>query len=204
MKFLKLKLLVFALMIFVASPAFASLSYEVTVNTSSIAGDSGYLYFQYTPVNAAASTATLSGFTTDGVLGAQDTVDVVNGSAVSGTLPGSVVFANTNGVNDYNHAMTTFGNTISFDVLLSTPASGGPSYGSTTFSLGIFADAFGNTPLLNVNGGNYAGTLFTISLNNDGTGEYQTMADTNVTPIPASVLLFAPGLLGLVGLRRRA
>ena len=95
MNFLKIKLLVIAVMMFAASSAFASLSYNVSIDTSSLAlaGDSGYLYLQYNPLNGAASTATVANFVTDGTLAtSNDGVDVVNGTAVTGTLPGSVGF----------------------------------------------------------------------------------------------------------------
>ena len=206
MKFMKIKLLVIAVIMFAASSAFASLSYDVTVNTSTLAGQSGYLYLQYEGINAVASTATVSSFTTNGVLGAQDTLDVVNGSAVSGTLPGSVVFANTNGINDYNHAIT-FGNSLSFLVsFASTP--GAPAGGASTFSLGLFADALGGTPLLNTNPANpnLAGTVALINLNNDGSTSALSLDSTTTatpTPIPAAAWLLGSGLMGLVGMKRR-
>ncbi len=204
MKFMKIKLFVIAIIMLAASSAFASLGYEVTVDTSSLIGQSGYLYLQYDPLNAVASTANVSGFVTDGTLGAQDTVDVVNGTAVTGSLPGSVTFANTNGINDYNHAIT-FGNSLSFLVsFASTP--GTPAGGVSTFSLGIFGDAFGLNPLLNTNGGNYAGTVAMINLQNDGSTSTQILDSSTTatpTPVPAAVWLLGSGLMGLVGLRRR-
>ncbi len=210
MNFLKIKLLVLALIMFAASSAFASLStYDVTINTSSLSGSNGYLYLQYNPfgTNPVASTGTVSGFSTDGTLGAQDTVDVVNGSAVTGTLPGSVVFANTNGINDYNHAIQ-FGSSISFVLALNNATSNNNS-GTSTFSLGLFADAAGSTPLVNVNGGNYAGTLLTIDLANNGTTTSSildntvTPASATPTPIPAAAWLLGSGLMGLAGIRRK-
>jgi hypothetical protein len=205
MNFLKIKLTVIAGIIFAASSAFASLSYDVTVNTSSLAGDTGYLYLQYTTIDKAVlSTATVSNFVTDGTLGAQDTVDVVDGSAVHGTLPGNVVFANTNAINDYNHAIT-FGNSLSFLVTLSS-ASTSTTSGVSTLSLSLFADASGSTPLLNVNGGNYAGTVATINLHDNGSTDAQSLdASTTATPtpIPGALYLLGSGLMGLVGMRRK-
>jgi hypothetical protein len=208
MKFMKIKLLVIAVIMFAASSAFASLSYDVTVNTTSLDGQTGYLYFQYTSTaNAVASTATVSNFTTDGTLGAQDTTDVANGSAVSGTLPGNVVFANTNTVNDYNHAIT-FGNSLSFLVTFaSTPSSKTPS-AISTLSLAIFGDAFGATPLLNTNPANPndAGTVAAVNLNNDGTTSAQSLdasASATPTPIPAAAWLLGSGLMGLFGMRKK-
>jgi hypothetical protein len=205
MKFMKLHLLIIALLVFVATSAFASLSYDVSVDTTSLNGRNGYLYFQYIPVNAVSSTATVSGFATNGTLGAQDTVDIVNGSAVTGTLPGAVVFANTNGINDYNHAIQ-FGTTMSFLLSFSNPAPGGQAGGSSTFSLGLFADALGNTPLLNTTGtlGSVPGTLFTVSLYNSGIATTQILAkQATVVPIPAAFSLMGSGLVGLGVIRRR-
>jgi len=207
MKLLNIKLLVIAFVLLITGSAFASLSYDVTVDTSSLNGQGGYLYLQYDPLNGLASTATVSNFATNGTLGAQDTVDVVNGSAVKGTLlSGSVVFANTNGVNDYNHAIT-FGNSLSFLLSFnSTP--GAPAGGVSTFSLGLFGDALGSTPLMNTNGGNTApGTVIDVNLQNDGTtsvDQYVQQATATPTPIPAAAYLFGSGLLGLVGIRRKA
>jgi hypothetical protein len=73
-------------------------------------------------------------------------------------------------------------------------------------SLGLFADAFGGTPLLNVNGGSYAGTVATISLHDNGSTDAQSLdASTTATPtpIPGALYLLGSGLMGLVGMRRK-
>lgn len=212
MNLLKIKLLVAASIVFAASSAFASISYDVTINTSSLASSagSGYLYLDYQNDGGASSTATISNIVTDGVFGALDTVDIVNGTAVTGTLPNTVVFANTHTDNDYDQAFT-FGNTISFLLTLSNPGPLGSLHpsGSSTFSFAVFADGAGNTPLLNVNGNGPAapGTAFSVSLDNTGSAAAYIL-DSSVetlapTPIPPSALLLAPGLLGLVGLRKK-
>jgi hypothetical protein len=191
MKFIKLQLLIIALLVFVSTSAFAALTYDASINTSSISGQQGYLYMQYNPFNTTvASTATVSNFATNGVLGAQDTVDVVNGSAVTGTLPGPVVFANTNGINDYLQAIT-FGNSMSFALsfLNTQPFVSSASLGSSDFSLGLFSDALGNDPLLTT-----TGTVLTVSLVDNG---------TIVTPIPAAFWLLGSGLTGLGVIRRK-
>jgi hypothetical protein len=195
MNFLKIKLLVIAVIMFAASSAFASLSYNVNIDTSSVIDWDGYLYFQYVPVNAADSTATVSSFVTDGLLASASSSSVVDGSAVTGTLPGTVVFANTNGINDYNHGIH-FGNNINFLLSFSDPAPGGVAGGSSTFSLGGYLDEAGTQGY----------TLFTVDLNNDGTTTVQTMvneASVTPTPIPAAAWLLGSGLMGLVGIRRR-
>jgi len=205
MNFLKIKLLVIAAFIFAASSAFASMSttYDVTVNTSSIAGDNGYLYLQYLSTGSAvASTATVSTFDSDAVLGAQDTIDVSFGNT-TGTLPGSVAFASAG--SDYNHAVTTFGNSLSFLVTLTSTTGANKPSAVSTFSVGVFGDAYGTTPLLNVNDPNVAGTVAMINLNNDGTTSATLDASTSAapTPIPGALYLLGSGLMGLVGMRRK-
>jgi hypothetical protein len=204
MKLLKIKLLIIAIMLFAASSSFAALGYDVNVDTSSLTsyGDGGYLYFQYTPSNGAASTVTLSNFKmgdNTGLNGTRAGFGEVNGSAVSGVLPSSLIFANTNGINDYNHQVIQFADTLSFSLAFSGPASGGAPGGSSTFSLGLFQDAYGNNPLLN-------GTLFTIDLNNDGNTAVQILANeasVSPVPIPGALFLFGPGLAGLIALRKK-
>ena len=205
MKLLKVKLLVVAALMLVATSAFASFSYDVNVDTTLLAGDTGYLYLQYTTINnAVASTATVSNFVTNGTLApANDTVDTVNSTFVSGTLPGSVVFANGASVNDYNHAIT-FGTSLNFLVTVaSAPTTGS---GVSTFSLGLFADPYGTTPLINLADPNVAGTGVAINLNNNGTTSAQSLdatATATPTPIPAAFWLLGSGLAGLAGRRKK-
>jgi hypothetical protein len=205
MKMLKLTLLVFAAALLFAGPALASYTFDLTMNTSAVTGTTGYLYMQYDPLNATSSTATVFNFSTDGTLGATAPGAFTgSGTYVTGTLPGNVVFANTNAVNDYNQAIT-FGTTISFDVTLSTPASGGAAGGASTFSLGIFQDSLGATPLYNVNDPNVPGTVVELNMANNGTASETILDPTDVSnaPIPPTVLLFGSGLLGLFEIRRR-
>lgn len=197
MKIITIKLLIISLVMLAAGSAFATSSpyedYNVTIDTSSLNGTNGYLYLQYNPSSAVNSTARVYGFSTDGTLGAQS-VNVVNGSAVTGTLPGNVVFANTNnanGINDYNHA-ELFGNSINFNLLFASNSFGLPVGGSSTFSLGLYQDEFGASPLL-------GGTLFTVDLLNNGTTSYQVFSNANVStvPEPGTIVLLGAGLLGL-------
>jgi len=206
MKVMKLQLLIIAFVLLIAGSAFASLSYDITVNTSSLSGQTGYLYLQYDPINnAVASTATLSGLTMiGGSMGARDTADELSGGAVTGALPSTVVFANTHGLNDYNQAIT-FGNSLNFILTFASTPKAGTS-GVSTFSLGLFADQYGNTPLINTNGGGYAGTGVTVNLNNDGSTSTTSMDSTTTataTPIPAAAWLLGSGLMGLVGIRKK-
>jgi hypothetical protein len=201
-RFVKFPLFILALVLFAATSSFAVVqasSYDVSINTTDLSGTSGYLYLQYLSVNGADSTATVSGFATDGVPAANSSTEVIDGSAVTGTLPGTVVFANTNGTNDYNHAIT-FGSIISFLLSLNNLGAGEEG-GSNTFSLGLFQDELGEMPLLTVDG-----TLFTVSLMNNGSVTSEILASqasANPVPVPAAVWLLGSGLAGLVGFRKK-
>jgi len=199
MRFFKIQLLIIALFAFVGGAALATPYYiEVTVDTSSLDGSGGYLYFQYTPANGADSTATITDYT-GGYL-APFRSSEVDGSAVTGLLPGEVVFANTNGINDYNQGIA-FDNSILFRIFFSDPAPGGQVGGSSTFSLGLFQDEFGGTPLLTQDG-----TLFAANLMNDGSVTSDVFAPgvrADVIPEANTLWLFGSGLLGLLGVGRK-
>lgn len=189
MKF-SMKLMLVLLVMLAASSAFA-VPYHVTIDTTSLNGTPGYLYLQYGGLNAVPSTATVSDYS-GGVLAAANSANVVNGSALSGMLPNTVVFANTNGINDYNHGIT-FGNAINFNLLFASNSFGAPAGGNSTFSLGLYGDENGSTPLL-------GGTLFTIDLKNDGNTSYEVFSNhANVAPVPepGTIVLLSAGLLGL-------
>ena len=197
MHFHKVKRLVFIILLWADSSAFAADSFNISIDTSSLANSDGYLYFQYVPLDAANSTATVSNFSSDGLLGLQTTNGVVNGDAVSGTLPNALFFANTNGINDYNQGMH-FGDSLSFLLSFSDPGVGGLAGGSSSFSLGLFTDAYGNSPLLTSDG-----SLFSLSLMNDVSVISQITANqvqVNPVPIPAASWLFGAGFVGLTGL----
>jgi hypothetical protein len=196
MKYFRIKLLIIAIIMCTASSAFASFSYNVSVNTTSLEGLDGYLYFAYGGFNAVDSTASLYNFKTDGQLSSARSTYVVDGRAVTGALPSSIVFANTNGANDYNHGIY-FGKYINFNVTLAAPVFGGQAGGNSTFSLSLYRDEAGFTPLL-------GGTQINLELLNNGTSTAQVLTtNTTVTPIPAAAWLLGSGLLGLTGLRRK-
>jgi hypothetical protein len=104
--------------------ASAQVTYVVTVNTSSVSGQSGFIELQFTPVGASQlATATVSNFTTDGILGA--VAPPVLGD-VTGTLPGTLSMDNGTLIQDYFQAIT-FGNTITFVLTLGGPAVTAPN-----------------------------------------------------------------------------
>ena len=195
MNFLKITLLVIALVMFAANSAFASLSYNVSVDTSAYDTTNGYLFFTYVPVNALDSTATVSNFQTDFsrlAFSPETQIDATAGN-VTGQLPGSVTFTNLGGLNDYTHGIT-FGKPLSFDLTLANLVNGS-ALGTSTFSLTLQDANF-----------NDLAKLFTVDLNADGTAATVVLdnaATVTPTPIPAAFWLLGSGLMGLVGMRRR-
>ncbi len=199
MKLLKVKLFAVAMVVFAATSAFADYSFDFNVNTSSIAGESGYIDLQFNPgaYPAGAANAVIANWTSDGTLGNASTISTSGN--VSGTLPGGVTITSTptSQYNDYNHALT-FGNSISFNLNLSG------AYGNS-FALSFFGsdDA---TPLLTTDSVN--GYAATIDLNQNGpavtnSSNQLSVVEGTPAPIPPSILLMGSGLLGFIGLKRK-
>ncbi len=190
MKRLIIRLLVVAVMMFAATSAFADYSYNFTANTSSVAGQTGYIELQYNPNEIAQplSAAVVSNFVSDAVLGS-----VTPTGAVTGALPSALTINNTDGWNDY-FQQVTFGSTVQFSLDLS---------GSTNNSFGLsFWGSDGATPILTSDTTDGYATI--VNLTSTGAAVTNNSIEVNVaqTPIPAAAWLFGSGLLGLFGIRR--
>src|SRR5271166_2994166 len=152
---------------FASMAAAAPISYDVTVDSSSISGTAGSLDFEFNPgplVTQAASLQILD-FASDGILAGSP---MLTGD-VSGALPATLTFDNGTGFNDYFESFA-FGSTLSFQVslygpVLSTPD--GTSTSGSTFAFSMFSDATGTTPVLTAN--TTEGFAFTVDVNLDGT-----------------------------------
>lgn len=178
-------------------------TYDVSVNTSSISGTSGALDFQFDPgpFGSQAATLAITGFSSDGTLGtAFSTGDV------AGTLPGELDFDNLMSFNDY-FTDFTYGSTISFDVTLSGPAITSPdgvSQSGSSFFFSMYDD--NGNPLLT---SDPFGTAVELDINLDGSTSATVSSDessavmpTSNVPEPGASLLLTCGLILLVGLRK--
>lgn len=132
-----------------APVASADITYQVTVNTSSISGTTGSLDFQFNPGPLATQSASLRilNFQSDGT--PAGACPCSKGDA-SGQLPATLTFDNGAAFNDYFDNFT-FGTTISFEVSLYGPALSTPGGGATSgssFVFSMFSDLAGTIPVL--------------------------------------------------------
>ncbi len=188
-----------------------SITYDVSVNTTSLSGAAGFLDFQLNPGpnNVAPATAALEGFSTDGIL---DLSGLVTNGDVSGDLPGTVLFDNGAALNEYSPNIT-FGSFIDFTVSLSWTQSQ-PLFDSGSvflFSMYVYDPGYyvsGNSSPdgraidfdINADGTNGASNY------SDGSGAPATVTpESTATPEPSGlVLLLAPVVLMMWNRARRS
>ena len=185
-----------------------TIAYPVLVDTSAVAGLSGFLDFQFAPGDASTQPAfvTITNFVTDGTLvGPPD----VNGG-VTGTLPGILKIDNSTAFNDYFEQIT-FGSSFAFNLTLDGPAlqaPNGTANSGSTFGLGLF-DSTQNS-ILTTDPNGFAGlvdvkldgsTVTTVfpSDSHGGAPVVQFVA----TPEPSTIGMSLIGLLSLSWLSRR-
>ena len=151
------------LLLFSLVPAYASITYTVTVDTSAISGVNGYIDFQFNNGGSGSqlATATVSSFNNaDGVLGAA----LPSIGDVTGTLPGTVTIENTDGLNLYTHEFL-FGSSFAFLLTLDGPAINSPdgvSLSGSSFGLSLYDVDF--NALLTTNPNGDAAAIADISL----------------------------------------
>jgi len=198
-----------------ASVALAGpITYNVTVDTSSISGTAGALDFNFNPGPLATQAASLQilNFTSDGTLAscAANSQGFCPTGDVTGTLPGTLTFGNGAAFNDYFDGFT-FGSAISFGVSLLGPALSSPDGVSTsgsTFAFSMFSDAAGTMPVLTTDTTN--GFAFTVDVNLDGSTAVNSSSnqttvtpEASSTPEPGCVFLLGVGLACIGVLRSR-
>lgn len=202
-----------------ALPAFADdVTYLVIVDPSGLSGTNGFMDIQFNP---GALPGTQLAFAVmdqpndwlQGIPGTGTTM----GSAFQIPSQGTVQFENTTPFNDYFQPLIFGSAPDSFFLDFSGPALESPdgtSTSGTTFSLSFFDDNL-NPVLTN----NPDGVAALININLDGTVTGETFPNTDggpsavtlvpptpppsTIPEPATMLLFATGLSGIIGLARK-
>jgi hypothetical protein len=172
--------------IFEQSSAHADMSFSVSVNTSSLSGQSGYLDFQFNPGDgsAEAATATVTLFQTIGGVLSQPAA--LTGDA-TGSLPGTLTLDNGTVYNDIFQGFN-YGNTFSFILTLSGPAVANPGGAvGSAFAVSLYA-ADGFTPLLTTDPN---GSVATIDLNSNGTTSVFTFPQSSTDNTPAATVTSA-------------
>ncbi len=183
-----------------------AITYDVTVNTSTISGTFGSLDFNFAPGSSSQfASLQILNFTSDGTPAG----DCPCGTGdVSGQLPGALTFDNGSGFNDYFDQFT-YGNTISFDVSLFGPALTSPDGVSTSgsaFAFSMFFDPEGEFPVLTSD--TTDGFAIEIDVNLDGTTTVNNFTDATITaessaPEPGSFVLVGATLAWCVAWQLR-
>jgi hypothetical protein len=203
--YLRLTCLAATALLGVVEAGHAGSVYHVTVDTSPISSQVGFIDMQFNPgIDSLPATVAIRSFSTDGVLAS--TSDNVGGASC--TLPGppDVIITNTAGFNDLFQQIT-FGSSISFDAEFTgaalSPSPPLPFFGSV-FALALI-DSDGLTPLLTTS---FDGSLVRIDINPDGSTTATTYSDaTDVfratailqsVPEPPSLWLLGIGFIGLL------
>jgi len=196
-----------ALLCFGPLASASAVTYQITVDTSSIPSspDGGSFEFQFNPgpMQSQAASLQILNFSSDGVL--RDSPVIIGN--VSGSLPLMVTFDNGASFNDYFQGFT-YGSTLSFKVVISGPALDSPDGVSTSgslFAFSLFSDALGTTPVPFTEVTN--GLAFIADVNLDGMvtlTNYTAETTISAVPIPAAVWLFGSVLGGLAIFGKRS
>jgi hypothetical protein len=201
MEYLKMTLPIFARLAIVAlflgaSPAYAT-PVLVTVDTSALVGVNADLAFDLVDGGPPANTITLSGFTTNGTLGAFS-----SSGTVSGAFPGIVTLGDLSFFSEYLQNIT-LGSTFSF-VLDSTNLSADLTSFPDGFSLFLLDHATGLS-LVTTSDPTGANALFLWSLGTSTVPDVYSSDTVHVTtelvnavPEPSTLPLAVVGLIALI------
>ena len=188
-----------------------SIFYDVSIDTSSFSGKSGYVEFQlggganYIPVTAVfnpfSSNATITDSTTNqNIAGAPNVT--VTGDLTANTLSlyndDSAFQA---AIADQN--VLAFGTSFDFRVTLSGDGIDAKSNGTATLAISVFDDSSPSNPLFNGPDETNNAAVF-IQTNPDGTSSITQYQVVNSVPEPSSLALLTVGAIGIgVGMYRR-
>jgi hypothetical protein len=167
----------------VHATARAQTDYDVTINTSSLAGTGSTLTFDFLSGGGTQSnSATISGFSTDGTLVSGG----VDSGSVTGALPGTATLTNASFFNELQQG-TTLGSTISFQVDLTANAPTGGSL-PDTFSM-FLLDPTASYSLINTNDPTGSDSLLTVQVDGTSTGNVGVFSSSGLSgpSVPVSI-----------------
>lgn len=172
--------------------------YDVDISTATIKGTSGGLDFTFTGgiPDPQSATLTISGFTSDGTLGA------ATSNNTTGTLPGTVSLGNLFSPPSDYFTTFSFGTTIHFTITFNGPAVTSPDHasGDSTFAFSLLDS--GDQPVLTHLAGNPGGFAFTAVLDNAGSAaiaNQMTTGTVHASAPPASIPEPEPWAMALIG-----
>jgi hypothetical protein len=203
-------LLTLTLLLSATGLSYADSVYNITVNTSALAGTQGSIDFQFNFGNGETQGATA---TISNPIGGTNGTQTPTGDVTGGPFPAPVAISNgyTGGVNDsgYNDYFETFtyGKTLLFSVTLGGPAVNAPdgfSTGNSEFFFSMFTDVNGLDPAPGTDSNGVAGTL-TVNPNGSITAvAVSPNFNSSFVPEPASFwLTLGAGLILLSGVLLR-
>jgi hypothetical protein len=189
-------LFVVSFLCFASMASAVPITYDVTVDTSTISGTAGSFEFQFNPGPLVTQSASLQilNLAGNGTLAGSPALT----GDVAGALPATLTFDNGTAFNDYFEGFT-YGSTLSFQVSLFGPALSSPNGTSTSgsrFAFSMFSDAAGTIPVLTTDTTN--GFAFTVDVNLNGTTAV-TNFSSQTTVVPATGIVPEPGTLPLMG-----
>jgi hypothetical protein len=201
----RIALSLLSVMIVMAQQCFGDFVYNISIDTSSVNGNDGGIYFQFSPgLNADLASVSITSFGIE-VPGALKGSAPVTDGGVTGALNNlPLTIDNSTGLNDYLH-LVSFANSISFQARFNLPATLTGDAGSE-FDFGL-TTSDGASPILTLDPNGFIGS---ISYDKHGAftatplSSVGTIAPVSSVPEPASapLLICLLAALGLM-LRRR-
>jgi len=198
---LKSKLTLLSLLVLGSGAAYADKIVEISVDTHTVTGTTGYLDFQFNlgPLVTQPATVQILNFQGATYIGG---TQQLTGGASGGPLPSTITLVNSSSFDDAFEGVS-LGNSLSFLLDFGGTAVNSPNGTATStseFLFSMFSDVDGTVPLLTSDPN---GLLGSVTVNLDGTLKTQS-ASSNLgfVPEPAAFWLLGGGLSVLGALRR--